>query len=82
MAMVEAETAFEKVSVWPIILVIVPKAPLVALPTAPVNVTLPEPVPKVSELAPEAALSTVLEKLIALEVVVSVVAAPSVTAPE
>jgi hypothetical protein len=37
-----------------------------------VNVTLPEPDPKVSELAPEAELSTALVKVIVFDVAVSV----------
>ena len=61
-----------------------PRAPLVAPPTAPVNVTVPVPDPKVKLFAPKDELSTVLEKVIVLDVAVNVlvVADPLiVTAP-
>ena len=76
--MVVAVTASENVKVCPAILVIVPK--LFVVPTAPVNVTLPEPDPKVKSLSVVSIALTVLENRIAFDVVVSVVIAPSVAA--
>ena len=49
----------------------------VVLPTAPLNVTSPAPLPIVSACAP----STVLVKVTALSVVLSATPPPSVTAP-
>ena len=57
-----------------------PKAPLLALPSAPVNVTAPTPELTMSALAWLAAESTVLAKLTVLSVVVRVAPVPSVTA--
>ena len=70
--MVFAVTASENVKVCPPILVMVPKAPFETVPTAPVNVTLPEPDPKVKLLAWLALLFTVVPKVIVFDVAVSV----------
>ena len=61
--------------------VIVPSAPLVAPPTAPVNTTSPEPAPKVKLFAWLAVLFTVFPKVIALDVVVNVLVFPVPDAP-
>ena len=58
-----------------------PRAPLVAPPTAPVNVTVPVPDPKVKLFAPKDELSTVLEKVIVLDDVVYVLVFPVPDAP-
>ena len=57
-----AVTAAEKVVVPVEVTASAPSAPLVAPPTTPVKVMLPEPEVKVSALAALAALSTVLVK--------------------
>ena len=65
-------------------LVIVPRVPLAAPPTTPVNVTVPVPDPKVKLFAWSAVLSTVFEKVIVFDVVVNVLVAAvpvRVTAP-
>ena len=80
MAMVFAVTASENVKVCPAILVMVPRFQVG--PTAPVNVTLPEPDPKVKSLSVASTAFTVLENRIAFDVVVSVGLALNVTAPE
>jgi hypothetical protein len=60
-------------------LVIVPK--LLVVPTAPVNVAVPVPVPNVKFLSVASAAFTVLEKVIVFAVVVNVGSAVNVTAP-
>ena len=76
-----AVTAALKVVVPVVLTVKAPSAPLVAPPTIPVKVTLPEPEVTVSGLAAKAALLTVEEKATVLLVAVAVTDEVRTTGP-